>query len=48
MLACVLGHFSHVQLFATLWTVARQAPPSMEFSRKNSGVGFHALLQASS
>ena len=22
MLGCVLGHFSHVQLFVTLWTVA--------------------------
>ena len=25
---------SHVQLFGTSWTVARQAPLSMEFSRK--------------
>ena len=25
---------SHVRLFATLWTVARQAPPSMGFSRQ--------------
>ena len=25
---------SHVQLFATLWTVAYQAPLSMEFSRQ--------------
>ena len=25
--------FSHVRLFATLWTVAHQAPPSMGFSR---------------
>ena len=25
---------SRVQLFATLWTVARQAPPSMGFSRQ--------------
>ena len=25
---------SHVQLFLTLWTVARQAPLSMEFSRQ--------------
>ena len=25
---------SHVQLFATPWTVAHQAPPSMEFSRQ--------------
>ena len=29
---CVLGCFSHVWLFATLWTVARQAPLSMGFS----------------
>ena len=25
--------FSHVRLFATPWTVAHQAPPSMGFSR---------------
>ena len=25
---------SHVQLFMTPWTVAQQAPPSMEFSRQ--------------
>ena len=25
---------SHVQLFVTPWTVAPQAPPSMEFSRQ--------------
>ena len=30
---CVLSHISHVQLCATLWTVARQAPLSMGFSR---------------
>ena len=30
----VLRHFSHVQLFATLWTVACQAPLSMGFSRQ--------------
>ena len=29
--ACVLSHFSRVQLFAILWTVACQAPLSMEF-----------------
>ena len=28
----LLSHFSHAQLFATLWTVARQPPLSMEFS----------------
>ena len=30
----VLSHFSHVQLCATLWAEARQAPPSMGFSRQ--------------
>ena len=30
---CSLGHSSHVRLFATLWTVAHQAPLSMGFSR---------------
>ena len=32
--ACVLNCFSHVWLFVTLWTVACQAPLSMEFSRQ--------------
>ena len=35
---------SRVQLFATLWTVAREAPLSMEFP-ENTGVGCHFLLQ---
>ena len=43
--SCMLSHFSHVQLFATLWTIAHQAPLSMGFSSKNTGVGCHALLQ---
>ena len=30
----VLKSLSHVRLFATLWTVAHQALPSMEFSRQ--------------
>ena len=34
MCACVLNCFSHVQLFATLCTVACQAPLSMGFSRQ--------------
>ena len=34
MCACVLSHFSCVQLFATPWTVAHQAPLSMGFSRQ--------------
>ena len=33
-LVCVRGHFSHVQLFVSLWTVACQAPLSMGFSRQ--------------
>ena len=32
--ACMLSHFSHVQLFVTLWTVAHLAPLSMAFSRQ--------------
>ena len=32
--ACVLSHFRHVQLFATLWTIASQTPQSMGFSRQ--------------
>ena len=30
----MLSHFSCVRLFVTLWTVARQAPLSMGFSRQ--------------
>ena len=30
----MLSWFSHVQLFETPWTVARQAPLSMGFSRQ--------------
>ena len=33
-------------LFGPLWTVAHQTPLSMGFSRQDSGVGCHALLQA--
>ena len=38
--ARMLHCFSHVQLFVTLWTVARQAPLSLRFSRQEywSGV----------
>ena len=41
----MLRHFSYVQLFATPWTVARQAPLSMEFSEQEHGVGSHSLRQ---
>ena len=34
MCAHMLSHFSHVQLFATLWTEACQAPLSMNFPRQ--------------
>ena len=33
-LECVLSRFGHVRFFATLRTVAHQAPLSMEFSRQ--------------
>ena len=33
-LAWLPSRFSHVQLFATLWTVTRQAPLPMHFSRQ--------------
>ena len=40
MCACVPSRFSHIQLFAMLWTVTPQAPLSMRFSRQGywSGV----------
>ena len=36
---------SHVRLFVTPWTVAHQAPPSMEFSRQEYWSGLPFLLQ---
>ena len=36
---------SLVSNFATTWTVTRQAPPSMGFSRQEFWVGCHFLLQ---
>ena len=42
---CVLSRFSRVRLCVTLWTVARQAPLYVGFSRQEYGVGCHALLQ---
>ena len=35
---------SRVQLFATPWTAAHQAPPSMDFPGKSTGVGCHRLF----
>ena len=34
LLACLLSHFSHFQLWATVWAVAHQAPLPMGFSRQ--------------
>ena len=42
---CVLGHFSRVRLSVTPWTLARQAPLSMGFSRQEYWSGLHFLLQ---
>ena len=36
---CILSYFSHVQLFATPWPVAHQAPLSMGFSRQENWSG---------
>ena len=44
--ACVHAYcFSHVWLYATPWTVAHQATLSTGFSRQDTGVGCHFLLQ---
>ena len=39
MRASVLSRFSHVQFFATLWTVVHQAPLSLGFSRQEYWIG---------
>ena len=39
------NRLSLVQLLVTPWTVARQAPLSMGFSRQDNEGGCHALLQ---
>ena len=36
---------SRVQLLATPWTAAHQAPLSMDFPGKSTGVGCHCLLR---
>ena len=45
LVVLVVQSLSHVQLFVTPWTVARQAPLPMGFPGKNTGVGCHFLLQ---
>ena len=42
---CCCQLLSGVRLSLTPWTVACQASLSMEFSRQNTGVGCHSLLQ---
>ena len=37
--ACILSHFSHVQLFATPWTAACQSPLTMGFPREENWSG---------
>ena len=39
----MLSHFSHVQLGATPWTIAHQAPLSMGFSKQEYWSGFPCL-----
>ena len=41
----MLNRCSHVRLFVTPWTIACQTPLSIGFSRQNTEVGCHALLQ---
>ena len=41
----VLNLFSHVQLFATLWTAACRLLCPWDSAGKNTGVGCHFLLQ---
>ena len=41
---CVLSRCNCIQLFATLWTVACQAP-LWDSVGKNTGMGRHALIQ---
>ena len=45
MHACLLSHFSHVWLFVTLWTVARQAPRPWDSPGENTAMGCDAFLQ---
>ena len=42
---CVCELLSCVLLFATPWTIAHQAPPSMEFPRQDTGVCCYFLFQ---
>ena len=39
VLTCMLSHFNHVRLFEIPWTMARQAPLSVGFSRQEYWTG---------
>ena len=45
VLCCVLKSISHVQLFATSWTIALQSPLSKGLSRQEYWMGCHTFLQ---
>ena len=45
LLLLLLSRFSRVRLCVTPETAAHQAPSSLGFSRQNTGVGCHFLLQ---
>ena len=45
LLLLLPSHFSRVRLCVTPKTAAHQAPPSLGFSGKNTGVDCHFLLQ---
>ena len=40
----MISHFSRVQLFVILWTVARQVLLSMEFARQEYWMGYGLLF----
>ena len=44
IVCCVLSHFSRVRIFVTLWTVARQAPLYMRFSKQEYQRGWPCSL----
>ena len=43
LFVCVLSHFSHAWLLATLWSVAHQAPLTMRFSSQEYWSGLPCL-----
>ena len=48
LLLLLLSHFNRIQLYATLWTAAHQAPLSLGFSRQEywSGSPFSSPMHA--